>query len=113
MKDYLLLYRADFGSMPQRTPDEAAANTKKWMDWLQGIAAENKLTDNGKRLAASGRVVRGNDMVTNGPYAEIKESLGGYSVVKAGSYEEAVDIAKSCPVLSMGGNVEVREIDVL
>jgi hypothetical protein len=110
MKDYLLIYRADFSFIGTRTPEEAQANTKRWMDWIGSIAAQNKLTDRGNRLESSGKVLKGDKMVTNGPYAEIKETIGGYSIVKADSYEAAVELAKGCPVLQLGGNVEVREI---
>jgi hypothetical protein len=113
MKDYLLIYRADFSFMRTRTPEEMQAMSKRWMDWLGSIAAQNKLTDRGNRLESSGKVLKGDSMVTNGPYAEIKESIGGYFIVKADSYEAAVELAKGCPILTLGGNVEVREISVM
>jgi hypothetical protein len=120
MKNFLLVYRTDYSTLaigtpdiPVGTPEEIAAMTKRWMDWMAGIAAQDKLTDRGNRLATSGKVVKADNVVTNGPYSEIKESIGGYSVVKANSYEEAVELAKSCPILTVGGNVEVREISVL
>jgi hypothetical protein len=112
MKDYLLVYRADFSFLSNRTPEEMQAMSKRWMDWLGNIAAQNKLTDRGNRLEGSGKVIKGDNTVTNGPYAEIKESIGGYSIVKAGSYEAAIELAKDCPILKLGGNVEVREISV-
>jgi hypothetical protein len=89
------------------------ANTKKWMDWIGGIAAQNKLADRGNRLEQTGRVVRPNNVVTDGPFTEIKETLGGYTVIQAESFEEAAEIAKGCPVLSVGGTVEIREISQL
>ncbi len=110
MKDYLFLYRTDYNGMPQWTPAEAESMMKKWMDWLGNIAAQNKLVSKGNRLNNSGKVLKG-DMVTNGPYTDIKESLGGFSIVKASSYDEAVEIAKGCPIIATGGSVEVREID--
>lgn len=85
--------------------------TKKWMDWIGGIAAQDKLIDRGNRLDSAGKVVRPNQVVTDGPYTEIKELIGGYSLVKADSLEEAAELAKGCPVLALGGNVEVREIN--
>jgi len=57
--------------------------------------------------------VKNDNIVTNGPYTDIKESIGGYTIIKADNYDEAVEIAKGCPVLLTGGNVEVREIDIL
>jgi hypothetical protein len=111
MKEFLLIYRNDFGALPNVSQEEAQANTKKWMDWIGGIAAQNKLSNRGNRLANSGRVLKSGNAVTDGPYTEIKESVGGYSIIKADSYEEAIEIAKGCPVLIVGGNVEIREVD--
>lgn len=113
MKDFLFVFRMDRSQMPVGTPEERQATTKRWMDWVGSIAAQNKLGDRGNRLTDSGKVVKPNNVVTNGPYAEIKESIGGYSLIKAESYDDAVELAKGCPVLSMGGNVEVREINPL
>ncbi|OQP64588.1 YciI family protein [Niastella populi] len=110
MKDYLLVFRADFSLMPNRTPEEMQAMSKRWMDWIGSIAAQNKLAGVGNRLEGTGRVLKGDSTITNGPYAEIKESIGGYSIVKADSYEAAIELAKGCPILKQGGNVEVREI---
>ena len=110
MKDYLLVYRDDNSFMPDRTPEEMQALTKRWMDWIGGIAAQNKLTDRGNRLDNSGKVIRNASAVTDGPYAEIKESIGGYSIIKADSYDAAIELAKGCPIFTTGGNVEVREI---
>ena len=99
--------------MQNRTPEEMQALSKRWMDWLGSIAAQNKLSDRGNRLESSGKVIKGDNTITNGPYAEIKESIGGYSIVKADSYEAAIELAKGCPILKLGGNVEVREVSVL
>jgi len=110
MKDFLLIFRTDYNVIQQRSEDQAEANMKQWMDWLGDISSKNKLIDRGNRLDNSGRMVKPNDVVTNGPYSDIKESIGGYSLIKADNYEDAVAMAKGCPVLKMGGNVEVREI---
>jgi hypothetical protein len=53
MKDFLLIYRTDYNTMPQRSPEEMQAITKRWMDWIGGIAAQNKLTDRGNSLVPS------------------------------------------------------------
>jgi hypothetical protein len=113
MKEFLLLFRTDYDKVSNASSDQAEAMMKKWMDWLGGIAAQNKLTSKGNRLQSSGRIVKSDNIVTNGPYTDIKESIGGYSIIKADSYDEAVEMAKGCPVLLAGGNVEVREIDVI
>jgi hypothetical protein len=109
MKDFLFVYRTDYAAMAAATPEQMQAMNKQWMDWMGGIAAQNKLANQGNRLDNSGKVVKSN-VVTNGPFVEIKESIGGYSIVKADSYDNAVEMAKGCPILKAGGNVEVREV---
>ncbi|WP_295794715.1 YciI family protein [Mucilaginibacter sp.] len=111
MKDFLFVYRNDYKNQPTGSPEELQAVTKRWMDWVGGIAAQNKLSSPGNRLTSDGKVVRPNNVVTDGPYTEIKELIGGYSIVKVETMEEAVELAKGCPVFEFGGNVEVREIN--
>nr|WP_295864225.1 YciI family protein [uncultured Chitinophaga sp.] len=113
MKNFLFLYRSDFSFAAKRSPEEMQNNTKMWMDWIGGIAAQNKLADRGNRLEQTGKVVKPNNVVTDGPFTEIKETLGGYTVIQADSLEEAAELAKGCPILAVGGNVEIREISVL
>jgi len=84
--------------------------SKQWENWMGGIAAQNKLAARGNRLGDEGRTVKANNVVINGPFAEIKEMLGGYSIIRAESIEEATEMAKGCPVLELGGTVEVRDI---
>ncbi len=113
MKEFLLIFRSNIKSMPELSPEQMQANTKRWMDWIGGIAAQNKLSNRGNRLSNTGRVLKSDNTITDGPYAEIKESIGGFIVIKVGSYDEAVETARGCPILSYGGNVEVREISAL
>lgn len=113
MKDFLLIFRAESGAREAQSPEQMQATMKLWMDWIGGIAAQNKLTDRGNRLEAPGKVLRPGNVITDGPYSEIKEAIGGYTIVKAGSLEEATELAKNCPILNIGGNVEIREIGVM
>ncbi|MGF7038356.1 YciI family protein [Mucilaginibacter lappiensis] len=113
MKDFLFVFRNDYQAMPTISPEETQALTQKWMDWVGGIAAQSKLADRGNRLFATGKVVKGDNVITDGPYTEIKELIGGYTLVKAESLDEAAELAKGCPILAFGGNVEVREINPL
>jgi hypothetical protein len=111
MKEYALFYRNDAAAMPAASPEQISAMMKRWMDWLDEIKSKGQLVSPGIRPERSvGKVVKANNVVTDGPYAEIKETLGGYSVVTCASMEEAIEIAKSCPVIMRGGNVEIREI---
>ena len=111
MKDFLFVFRSDFSKMPKASPEEMQAMAKRWMDWFGSIAAQNKLSERGNRLLPGvGKVVKPNNVVTDGPYMEIKEAIGGYAIVKANSVDEAAELAKGCPVFNYGGNVEVREV---
>ena len=112
MKEYLLVYRADYETYPniRRSPEEMQAITQKWMNWAAGIAAQGKLADRGNSLVSDGRVLKSNGSFSDGPYTEIKESIMGYSLVKASSIEEATELANGCPILLVGGSVEIREI---
>lgn len=81
------------------------------MDWIGGIAAQNKFREGNGLPFEDARVVRPHNVVTNGPFGEIKETIGGYIIVKADSVDEAVAFATGCPVLQGEGNsVEVRRI---
>jgi hypothetical protein len=110
MKDFALIYRSESLGEIKLTPEGLLAVSKEWENWMGGIAAQNKLASMGKRLGNEGRSVKPGNVVTNGPYVEIKELIGGFSIIKADSIEEATELAKGCPVLNVGGNVEVREI---
>lgn len=113
MKDFLLIYRADYGAVTNASPEEMQVRTQRWMDWIAGLAAQNKLTDRGNRLMGSGKVLKNEEIISDGPFTEIKESIMGYSIIKAGSMEEAAGLAKGCPIFKVGGTVEVREVNVL
>jgi len=109
MSEFLLVFRMDKDN-PAPTPEQMQTQMKSWMDWMGSIAAQNKLVSSGNRLSHEGRVVKANNLVTNGPYVEIKEAVGGYIVVSADSIDEAAELSKGCPILHGGGNVEVRTI---
>ncbi|MBS1565260.1 MAG: transcription initiation protein [Bacteroidetes bacterium] len=113
MKEFLLIFRSDPAPMRDRSPEEMQKVTKYWMDWVGAIAAQNKLVDRGNRLVPEGKVLRPNQVVTDGPFTEIKETIGGYTLIRAASMEEAMELAKGCPILNMGGNVEIRQINPL
>ena len=112
MKEFMFVFRTDYKDLPQSSPEEMKARTKKWQDWIGGIAAQNKLVQTGKRLNFDGKVVRPNGVVTDGPYTEIKESIGGYMFVQVETPEEAIELARGCPILEVGGNVEIRGVDM-
>jgi hypothetical protein len=111
MNEFLLIFRRDFKmSELQPSPEQLQKMMKGWQNWMGSIAAQNKLVSSGNRLADDGKVVKPGAVVTNGPYVEIKELIGGYIMISAESLEEAAEISKGCPILNVGGSVEVRAI---
>ncbi|MBK0381096.1 YciI family protein [Mucilaginibacter segetis] len=110
MKDYLLIFRADFSKMLNSSEEEKKAMTQKYMDWIGDIANKGNLANQGNRLAPTGRIVSTGNLVTDGPFTETKEFIGGYSMIKADSYEQAVAVTEGCPVFILNGKVEIREV---
>jgi hypothetical protein len=110
MDEFLLIMRHQDGSKIA-SPEQMQTWMKQTMDWIGGIAAQNKYVSGTGLPFDDARVVHATKMVTNGPFGEIKETIGGFMTVKADSVEEAVEFAKGCPVLQGEGNtVEVRKI---
>ncbi|MEI9911045.1 MAG: YciI family protein [Bacteroidota bacterium] len=110
MDEFILIFRHEDGSK-LASPEQMQIWMKQTMDWMGGIAAQNKLVGGTGLPFENARVVRHNNVVTNGPFGEIKETIGGYIIVKADSIDEAVEFAKGSPVLQGDGNtVEVRKI---
>jgi len=110
MDEFILIFRHEDGNKVA-SPEQIQIWMKQTMDWIGGITAKNKFVVGNGLLFQDARVVGYNNMVTNGPFGEIKETIGGYVIVKADSVDEAVEFAKGCPVLQGDGNtVEVRKI---
>ncbi|HEY4107437.1 YciI family protein [Puia sp.] len=110
MDEYILIFRHEDGRKVA-SPEQIQVWMKQTMDWIGGIAAQNKFSAGNGLPFDDAKVVHHNKLVTNGPFGEIKETIGGYIIVKADSVEEAVEFAKGSPVLQGEGNtVEVRKI---
>ena len=111
MDEFLILMRLDIITKEaQPSPEQMQGYMKKYQEWVNGIIAENKFVG-GTGLSTEGKVIKQNSIVTDGPFAEIKESIAGFITIKADDFEDAVRIAKGCPILLGAGNsVEVRKI---
>ena len=110
MQDFMLLFRQPSFDYSQASPEDIKAIFKKWDDWKGGIAAQGKLISTGNRLSSEGKVLKAGGVVTDGPFAEIREILGGYMVVKADSFDDALTLAHGCPAIDVGGSVEIRAV---
>ena len=110
MPKFLLVYR-DPGTAPPPSPEEMQQVMTHWNAWIDKFRTSGHMIDPGDALHPIGQVVRAGGVVTDGPFAEAKEILGGYSVIQAKTLEEAVAVAKECPAATVhGSSVEVREL---
>jgi hypothetical protein len=83
---------------------------QKWRTWIAEGLGQGWILDAASGLQAEGRVVNAKKFVTDGPFIEAKEVVGGFSVIQADTIEAAAEHAKGCPILLRGGSVEVRPI---
>ncbi|MCW3466019.1 YciI family protein [Chitinophaga nivalis] len=110
MKDFILLFRQPDYDHLHLSPEAMEALKQQWQDWIGGIAAQDKLAGRGPRLSQEGKVLKAGGVITDGPFVEIRERLGGFIMIKAASEEEAITLAHGCPALASAGSVEIRAI---
>jgi hypothetical protein len=110
---FLYLYRSTEAARQDAmgTPERAQQNMQRWVAWMGELDAKGHLADRGQPLDRGGKVVRGQrKTVTDGPYTEAKDLVGGFSIVEARDLDQAVELSRGCPILEGGGSVEVRPI---
>ena len=111
MSDFTFLYR---GRDTHASPEQMQKTMEKWRAWFKELGEKGHLKDIGHPLENTGRVVRGKQKsVNDGPFAEAKDVVGGFTLIQAPDLEHAVELSKDCPILEVGGSVEVRPIQVL
>lgn len=108
LQDFMLLFRMP-PAHQQPTAAQLAAMQQQWGVYISGIAAQAKLVST-SRLGFEGNLIDSSLSVTTGISIANNQTLTGNMLVKATSLHEATEIAKVCPVLAMGGSVEVRNI---
>lgn len=114
MPKYMLLLHDDPSVFTSMSPEQMQQAIEKYMAWGQKLRKSGVLVTSDKLTDEPGRVIRGKNgqvRVTDGPYSETKEVLGGYYTIQAESYEQAIERARECPHLSFGGTIEVRQVD--
>lgn len=114
MKDFMLVFRGSIENeeaFARKTPEEMQAEMAFWQKWMGDMASEGKLVG-GQPLQPHGKVLKGTSKkLTDGPFVEGKEIVGGYMLIKANDYADAVRLSQGCPSLnSPDGSVEIREI---
>ncbi len=108
LQDFMLLFR--FEPLNEVPVEAALAEQKKcWGDWIDGIAARARLVHT-CQLGFTGMQLHADGLTEEGIYIAGNRTLGGNLVLKADSMEDAIAFARGCPILSMGGTVEIRNI---
>ena len=113
MKEFVMIFRASGNNEHAAavSPEQMQQVLTNWMAWMSDIESSGNMASRGNRLSSkNAKRIQSGGMVTDGPYTEIKEFINGFTILKTASIDEAVVIAKSCPILQMGGSVEVREV---
>ena len=113
MQDYLLILRDHEQRWDHFSPADFERVINLYNAWNDRLAAEERFVGAGKLTSNLGGTVRGNSdagVVIDGPFAEAKEAIAGYYQVRATSFDEALEVASQCPILTYGGSVEVREM---
>jgi hypothetical protein len=111
MAKFLFVYRSGKDSRATMTPEQMQQILQKWHSWIGEGLQKGWMLDPGDGLKMDGRVVNAKMIVTDGPFMEAKEIVGGFSIVQADTLAAAAEIAKGCPVLLRGGTVEVRPLE--
>ena len=108
MSEFVYLYR---GGSRDGSPAEMQQVMQKWMTWFKRLGEEGHIKDQGQPLERSGKLVRGKQKaVVYGPFAEVKDVVGGYTLIQARDLDQAVELSKGCPILERDGDVEVRPV---
>src|SRR2546426_10236356 len=110
MAQFRLLMRGD--AEVKRSPQEMEGIVQEYMAWAGKLRAEGRMLG-GDELSGDGKMIRGagaEARVTDGPFVETKEAIGGYFLIEASNQAEAISIGKQCPGLKRGGAVELRQI---
>ena len=111
MATFVYLFRSSPATYQSMSPEEMQQAMSKWMNWRETLERSGHLKQRGHRLDTTGRVIRGRaKAVTDGPYVEVKDSIQGLILVETENIDEALELARGCPVLEADGTVEVRPV---
>ncbi len=110
MDRFMFLYRGGAPQTPGLSAREVEAHLNKWEAWVAELTRDGRF-ERGEALGPGGQLVRRGGLVVDGPFAESKEAVGGYCVIRAANADEAAAIARQCPIFEYDGSVEVRRLE--
>ena len=111
MSNFLYLFRGDYSEYNQLSEEEKGNLTQEWIVWLERLKEQGKLIE-GLPLSQEGKVVRKRgELITNGPFAEGAEVIGGYTIIVAKDMDEAFRLSQNNPHAAfIDASLEIREI---
>lgn len=115
MPQFILLLHETPSDLGQYSPEEMQQIIARYQTWKEGLVAQKRLAGGHKLTEEGGRLLAregGKVRVTDGPYSEAKEVIGGLFVIEAADYAEAATVSSSCPHLDFG-RIELRQVDNL
>jgi hypothetical protein len=109
MSEFVYLYRRP--AVSQASPQQMQEQMQRWSAWFKDLEQKGHLAALGHPLETGGAVVKDKKgTLSDGPYAETKDIVGGYSLIQAKDLDQAVALATGCPIFEQGGAVEVRPV---
>ena len=112
MPKFVVLLHDTGAFAPDISPDQIQAIIQRYVAWRRKIQENGRLVEGHKLTEGQGRVMRGaagSTTITDGPYAEANEVIGGLFIIDAKDYDEVVELSKDCPHLEFG-SIEIREV---
>src|SRR2546428_8460432 len=106
MSEFIYLYRStnEASRAAMGSPEQMQKSMQTWMAWMKQLADQGHIKNPGHPLERAGKLVRGKQRtITDGPYAESKDIIGGYTLIQPKDLAEAVELSKGCPILEGGG----------
>ncbi len=107
MEKFMFIFHGGVAS--NASPEQMQANMGKWMAWIDKLNKDNRYVS-GEPLFPGGKLITGRKSVTDGPFTEGKEIVGGFFIVNAKDYDEAVALCDDYPDYDLGGKIQVRQV---
>ena len=114
MAEYMMLLHESTTGFADLSAEDIQQIIGEYSAWSNSVAEQGKMVGGNKLKDEGGKHLINNNgslRVTDGPFAESKEVIGGYFTISADNYDEAVEIAQTCPHLKYGGRIELREVE--
>jgi hypothetical protein len=114
MDQYILLLHECPSSFASIAPEQVQAIIARYKAWGERLREAGRLAGSQKLEHGTGRMLQnqnGEVKITDGPFTETKDIVGGYFIIQAQSYDEAAALSSDCPHLELGGTIELRRVD--